>query len=102
MQNGQNHTVRRRVQELVGMPARGQGPGFSLAITDDAGDDQVGIIVGGAVCVRDSVPEFSALVYRAGRLGRHVTRNAARERKLREEPLQALLVLGDVWVDLAV
>src|SRR5262245_20474779 len=102
MQDGQDHAVGRRVQKLVGMPARGQGPGFSLAITDDAGDDQVWIVVGGAVRVRDSVPELSALVYRAWCFRGHVTRNAARERKLREEALHALLVLGDVWVDLAI
>src|SRR4029434_2436444 len=84
------------------MPARGEGTGFSLAITDDAGDNQVGIVVGGAVRVRDSVPELSALVYRAWCFRRHVARDAAWERELRKEALHTLLVLGDVWVDLAI
>jgi hypothetical protein len=33
------------------MPARGEGPGFGLAITDDAGYKQVGVVVRGAVCM---------------------------------------------------
>src|SRR5215813_7229805 len=84
------------------MPTRGQGPGFSLAITDNAGNDQVGIVVGGAVRVRDSIPELSALVHGAWCFRRDVARNATREGELGEEALHTLLVLGDVWVDFAI
>jgi hypothetical protein len=52
--------------------------------------------------VRDSVPELSAFVYRAWRLRGYVARNTAGKRKLREEPLHALFVRGDVRVDLTV
>src|ERR1700756_4255225 len=84
------------------MPARGQGPGFGLAVADDAGHDQVGVVKGGAVRVRDSVPEFPALVYGAWCFWGHVAWNAARERELREEALHTLLICGDVRVHLAV
>ena len=84
------------------MPARGQRPGLGLAVADDAGDDQVGVVERRAVGVRERVAELAALVDRAGRLRRHVAGDAARERELGEEPLHALLVLRDVRVDLAV
>ena len=41
VQDRQHRAVRRRVQELVRMPARRQRSGFRLAVADDAGDDQV-------------------------------------------------------------
>ena len=102
MQDRQDHPVGDRVQELVGVPARCQRPGFRLAITDHAGDDQIGVVERGAVGVREGVAELAALVDRAGGLRRHVARNAAGERELGEEALHARFVLGDVRVDFAV
>ena len=84
------------------MPARRQRPGLGLAVADDAGDDQVGVIERGAVGVREGIPQLAALVDRAGRLRRHVAGDAAGEAELREQPLHPLLVLADVGVDLAV
>ena len=77
MQDRQDHAVRRRVQEFVGMPACGKRPGFRFAVTDDTGDDQVGIVERRAVRVRDRVAQLAALVNRAWRLRRHVAGNAA-------------------------
>src|SRR5262245_32966134 len=102
MQDRQYDAIGDRVQELVGMPAGGEGPCFGLAIADNAGDDEIGVVVGGAVRVRDSVPQLPALMYRAWRLRRHVTRNAAWERKLLEKALHTLFVRGDIRVNLAV
>src|SRR4029453_11834267 len=102
MEDGQDRAVGRRVQELVRMPARGERTGFGLAVADDAGADQVGVVECGSVRVRDSVPELSALVDRAWRLRSHVAWNTARKRKLREKSLHAFVVRGDVRVDLAV
>jgi len=44
MQDRQHGTVGRGIEELIGMPGRGQGSGLRLAITDDAGDDEIGIV----------------------------------------------------------
>ena len=84
------------------MPARGERPGLRLAVADDAGDEQVGIVERRAVRVHERVAELAALVDRARRLGRDVARDAARERELPEQPAQPLLVAADVRVDLAV
>ena len=43
VQDGQHRAVADRVEELVGVPARGQRPGFGLAVTDDAGDTRSGL-----------------------------------------------------------
>jgi hypothetical protein len=102
VQDRQHHPVGHRVQELVGVPARGQGPGLRLAVADDAGDDEVGVVEGRAVGVRDRIAQLAALVDRARRLRRHVAGDPARERELGEETLHPLLVLRDVRVDLAV
>ena len=52
VQDGQNRPVGGRVQEFVGMPAGRQWSGFRLAIADDTGDDEIGIIERGTVRVR--------------------------------------------------
>src|SRR5262249_37401881 len=52
--------------------------------------------------VRDGIAEFAALVYRTGRLRRHVARDAAGERELGEQALQPLLVARDVRINLTV
>ena len=92
VQDRQHRAVGHRVEELVGVPARRQRPGLRLAVADDAGDDQVGVVEGGPVGVRQGVAELAALVDRAGRLRRDVAGDAARERELREEALHALLI----------
>ena len=74
------------------MPARRERPGLGLAVADDARDEQVGVVEGGAVGVRERVAELAALVDRAGRLGRDVARDPARERELAEELAQPVLV----------
>ena len=84
------------------MPARRQRPGLGLAVADDAGDDEVRVVEGRAIGVRQRVAEFAALVDRARRLRRDMARNAAGERELVEEPLHPLLVLRHVGIDLAV
>ena len=84
------------------MPARGERPGLGLAVADDAGDEQVGVVEGGAEGVRERVAELAALVDRARRLRRGVARDAAGERELAEELAQPVLVAADVRVELAV
>ena len=102
MQDRQHRAVAHGIEELVRMPARRQRPGLGLAVADDAGDDQVGIVERRAVGVRQRVAELAALVDRARRLRRDVARDAAGEGELGEEPLHPLLVLRDVRIDLAV
>ena len=74
------------------MPARRQRSGLRLAVADDAGDDQIGIVEGRAVGMREGIAEFAAFMDRARRLRRDVARDAAGERELREEALHALFV----------
>ena len=102
MQDRQHGAVAHRIEKLVGMPARRKRPGLRFAIADDRGDDEVRIVKGGAVGVGKRIPELAALVDRAGRLRRHMARNSAGERELREEPLHALHVLRNARIDFAV
>src|SRR5215471_1626614 len=84
------------------MPAGGEWSRLRLAVADDAGGDQVWVVVDRAVCMRDRVSELAALVDGAWRLGSHMAGNTTRERELGEESLHALVVLGDVWVHFAI
>ena len=97
------HTaVAGRVQELVAVPAGREWPGFSLAVANDAGDDQVGIVEGRAIGMAQGVAKFAAFVNTAGRLRRDVARNTAGKAELLEQPLHALRVLADIGIDFAV
>ncbi len=102
VQDRQHHAIGQRIQELVGVPTRGQRAGFRFAIADDAGHDQVRIVESRAECMRQRVTELAAFMDRAGRFWCNVTRDSARERELLEQPLHALLVQRDVRIDLAV
>src|ERR1700740_1766753 len=84
------------------MPACRPRSSFCLAVADDAGNDQIGVVECCSVGVRDGIAEFAALVYRTGSLRCHVAGDAARERELREQTLHALFVGRNVWIDLAI
>ena len=102
MQDRQHGAVAARVQELVAVPARGQWPGLGLTVTDDAGDQQLRMIKGGAVSVREAITEFAALVNAAGCLRRGVAGNAAGKGELPHQAPQPLLTRTDVRIQLAV
>ena len=102
VQDREHGTIAGGIEELVRVPARGERPGLGLAVTDDAARQQVGVVEDRAVRVDECVPEFAALVDRAGRLRRDVARYPAGERELPEEPAQPLRVPGHLWIDLAV
>ena len=102
MQDRQHRAVAHRIEKLVGMPARRERSRLRFAVADDRGDDEIGIVEGGAEGVRKRVAELAALVDGAGRLRRDVARNAAGKRELGEEPLHALHVLRDARIDFAV
>ena len=101
-QDGQHRAVGHRVEELVGVPAGRQRPGFGLAVTDHAGHHQIRVVQGGAVGVHEGVAELTALVDGSRRLGRDVAGNAAGEGELPEQFAQAFGVLLDAGVHLAV
>ena len=102
VQDRQNRAVRDRIEKLVGLPGGRQRARFGLAVADDAGDDQPGIVERGAEGVAQRISEFAALVNRAGRRRRDMARNAAGKRELLEQPLHPGFVLADVGIDLAV
>ena len=91
-----------RIEKLVRVPARGQGAGLRFAIAHNAGDDQVGIVKRRAKRVRERVAKLAAFVDRAGRLRRDMAGDAAGKGKLLEQTLQAMFVLRDIRIDLAV
>ena len=102
VEDRQDRPVGLRVEELVRVPARGERPGLGLAVADDAGDEQVGVVERRAERVHERVAELAALVDRARHLRRDVARDPARERELAEEPPEPALVRAHVWIALAV
>src|ERR1700730_2192364 len=81
MENRQYRAIANRVEEFVGMPRRCERPGFGFTIANDCDGDQFGIVEGGAVCVREAIAEFSALVDRTRRLGCAMATDAAGKRE---------------------
>ena len=72
------------------MPTGRQRSRLRLAVAHHAGDDQVGVVEGRAIGVRQGVAQLAALVDRAGRLGRDVAGNAAGPGELAEQPVHAV------------
>ncbi len=102
VQDRQHRAVAYRVDELVGVPRRGKRPGLGLAVSDDAGDDQVGVVERHAIGVRQAVAKLTAFVNGAGRFRRDVAADMAGKGKLLEELLHPLDVRALVRVDLGV
>ncbi len=84
------------------MPAGRERRRLGLAVADDGRQDEVGVVERCAVGVHERVAELAALVDRAGRLGRRVRGDAARERELPEQFLHSVAVERDVREQLGV
>jgi hypothetical protein len=76
MQVWKNRAVVRGVQKFVGVPTGGQRSSFSLAVADDAGDDQMRIVEGRAISVEQGIPRPGATSDRA-RSAKGASRQAA-------------------------
>ena len=84
VQDRQHRAVARGVEELVRVPRSCQRTGLRFAVPDNARDEQIGVVEGGTIGVRQGVAELTPLVHGSRRLGRMMAWNPARERELRE------------------
>ena len=85
VQDGQHRAVSDGVQEFVGVPRCGQGPGLRLTIAHHAGGDEIRVIRHSAEGVGQRIPKLAALVDGARCLRRHVAGHAAGEGELLEQ-----------------
>src|SRR5579871_5192209 len=93
MQDRQDRAVGDWIEELVGMPRRGERPGFRLAIADDAGNEEIGIVEHRSERMAEGIAQLPALVDGAGALRRRMAGNSTGKRKLRKELPQPGLIL---------
>ena len=66
------------------------GAGFRLAVADDAGNDQIGIVESGAIGVGQRIAQLAAFMNRARRFRRHMAGNAVGPGELAKQPLQSV------------
>src|SRR5258708_16806243 len=102
MQEGEERAVGDGVEKFVAVPAGGQGTGLGLAVADHHEGNQVRVVVGRPVGVRDAVAELAALVDTARRFGGGVATDAPGKGKLPEEALQSRSVFSLFRIDLGV
>ncbi len=102
IQDRQHGAIARWVDELVGMPRRGERPRLRFSVADDACDDRVGVVERHAIGVGEAVAELTAFVNRPRCFGRHVAPDVTGERELLEEFTEPLLVLALVGIDLGI
>src|SRR5512133_2579244 len=102
MQDRQHRSITDWIQELVGVPRGRKRTGLGFAVADDACNDQVWVVKGCTVRVRDRVAEFAAFMDGPRSLRSDVARDSAGKRELRKEPLHAMRIAGDVGIDLRV
>ncbi len=62
MEDWQHRSVGGRIEKFVGMPRRGQRCGLRLAIADDAGDDEIGIVEHSPERMTERIAQFAALM----------------------------------------
>src|SRR5258707_14374393 len=101
MQNGKHGAVAGWIQELVGVPARGERSRLGLAIAHHATNEQVRIVECGAVSVSKGVSKFAAFVNGTRRLRRDVALGSSPKIELFEEPSHAVSGSGGVRVERA-
>ena len=89
---GSTAPSRRRIEEADPLPRALERRGLGLAVADDAGDEQVGVVERGAEGVHERVAELAALVDRARRRDADVAGDPAGRRELAHEPQQPGLV----------
>ena len=102
MQDRQHRPVGDRVEEFVAVPAGGERTGLRLAVADHDEGNQVRVVVGRPVGVRDAVAEFAAFVDAARRFGGGMAADAPRKRELLEEALQSRCVFALFRIDLGI
>src|ERR1700733_15663433 len=102
LEDRQHGAVATWIEKAHAFPRTLEGTGLGLAVTDDAGGDEVRVVEDGPERVDERVAELTALVDRAG--GRHadVAGDAARGGELPHQAEQPGLVQRDRRVDLRV
>src|SRR5580704_6521722 len=98
MKDRKNCTIARRIEELVGVPARGERAGFRLAVADDAGDNQIRIVEGRAICMEEGIAEFAPLMDRPRCFRRDMDGNAVWPGELSKQPLQPVSAALDIRI----
>ena len=99
VQDRQHGPVVDGVEKLVGLPCGRQGTGFRLAVADDAGDDQIGIVERRPEGMAERIAQLATFVDRPRRRRGDMAGNPAGERKLLEQLLQPGFVLGNVRIN---
>jgi hypothetical protein len=102
VQDGQYGTIAYRVEEFIGVPSGSEGSGFSFPVPYNAAYNQVRVIKGSAVSVRNGITQFTTFMDGARGFRGDVARNSTREGELLEQLLHPIGVLGDIRVVLAV
>src|SRR5476649_1286656 len=102
MKDGKHRAIARRIEKFVGVPAGSQRSRFSLAVADDATDDQIRIVEGRAIGVSQGIAEFPAFMDGARGFRRNVARYSVRPGELPKQPLQSVPAALDCRIALRV
>ena len=102
VQDRQDRAVVDRVEERVRQPARGKWPGLRLAVADDAGHEQIGVVERGPERVRERVAELAAFVDRTRRFRGDVAGMPPGNENWRKSRRRPSRSRGDGRVDLGV
>ena len=94
VQDRQHRAVADRVEQLVGLPCGRQRSRFRLAVADDAGDDQIGIVERRSEGMAERVAQLTALVNRPRSRRRDMAGDAAGKGELLEQLFQPGFVLA--------
>ena len=54
--------ITRGIKELVGVPTGGERTGFGFSVANDATDDQIRVVEGGAIGMGQRIAEFAAFM----------------------------------------
>ena len=102
MKDRQDSAVSHRIDEVDRLPASFERASLGLAVSDNAGHNQVRIVEGRAECVNQRISKLSALMHGVRNVRPAVAGHAARSRELAEHKPQAVFIVRDLRMNLGV
>src|SRR6516164_7644866 len=85
VEDGQDNSIPGRIQEFVRVPGSCKRPGFRFAVAYDRCNDQIRVVEGSSISMRQGIPQLTAFVDGSRCLRCNMARDPSGKRELFEQ-----------------